>query len=64
MSVGLAGFISPASYLLYFPLKCNALLGEAKQSVDGIIGEWGKFNEIGLNLEEVDIVLSKCLGVE
>ena len=37
MPVGLVGVvISPAGYLLYFPLDRNALLGEAMQSVDGI----------------------------
>ena len=40
MLVGLAGIvISPEGYLLYFPLDRNALLGEAMQSVDGIIDD-------------------------
>ena len=40
MPVGLAGVIvSPAGYLLYFPLDHNALLGEAMRSVDGIIDD-------------------------
>ena len=54
MPVGLAGVIvSTAGYLLYFPLEHYALLGGARRSVDGIIGEWGEFNEIGLTSEEV-----------
>ena len=58
MSVGLAGIIvSPACYLLYFPLDRNALLGEARRPSDGIVGELGEFNEIGLDSEEVVIVL-------
>ena len=62
MLVGLGGvIISPAGNLLYFPLDCNALLGEAKPSVDSIIDEWGESNEIGLNSEEIVISLNLYL---
>ena len=57
--------ISPAGYLLYVPLDRNTLLGKMMRSVDGIIGDGYEFNEIGLNLEVVNVLLwSECPGVE